>query len=184
MLIGIDIDGTLYDWTKAVNQAVVAQFGIPDPGPHTSWDYLKDLLGGDDRWAWIWSNEAAPYVFGAEGMLYDGCQRVVNDLCREHDVHFCTHRNPAKTGAVTARWLNGHFQGYRGLHVLDNGVSKSDVMDWDVFIDDKTETIAEFMENTVVDVLVPTRDWNAGYKHRNLKRFDRWADVPQILEAL
>jgi uncharacterized HAD superfamily protein len=182
LTIGIDIDGTLYNWTAAANQAVMAQFGCDDPGEHEHWDHLKAFLGGDERWHWIWSREAAPYVFGADAMEYPGCVSVVNDLCREHDIHFVTHRNPAKTGAITARWLDARFENYKGIHVLDNTVKKHEVLAFDIFIDDKAETIEEFCGTPFVLPVMPVRLWNAHVDDPIVERFNDWSEVPAIVE--
>ena len=181
MKIGIDIDGTIYPWTRAANEAVMQEFGIADPGPHTQWDHLKLLLP-DDQFRWIWSYEAANAVFGRLDLIEPHAARVINDLARRHEVHFVTHRNPHKTAVATAAWVSLHFEGYRGLHVLDNSVKKYTVLDFDVFVDDKPETVDEFVALTNTWTLMPQRDWNVHYQDADAV-FTDWQYVPDMLKG-
>jgi uncharacterized HAD superfamily protein len=184
LTIGIDIDGTVYPWTRAANEAVMGRFPeTEDPGEHQAWDYLKSVLGSDERWRWLWSPEAAERVFGRLDLIFEHAADTINALAKEHDVHFVTHRNPEKTGVATAMWIREHFSGYKGIHVLDNSVRKCDVLNWDVFVDDKVETIHEFCVETMVSpLLMPTRPWNDHYKSDFVSRFTDWREVPEILQ--
>jgi uncharacterized HAD superfamily protein len=178
MLIGCDIDGTVYPWSEAVNLALVEQFGIDDPGPHESWNYLRDRLD-KEQWYWIWSREGAEAVFGRTEMMYPGAERTINALAREHEVHFVTHRNPYRLTSVTGAYLAHHFRNYRGVHVLDNSTSKHTLAQWDVFIDDKAEIAEEFSETEAL-MLVPARPWNVGVHGI---RFEDWDEVPEAIAA-
>ena len=176
MLIGVDIDGCTYPFTTAVNEAVEAKFGITDLEEHTSWNYLKDRIT-PAQWGWVWTPDAAEAVFGRCDLIYRGAGEVVNELCRAHEVHFVTHRDPPSVAAITATWLQCHFAGYQGVHVLRNSVKKTTVMAWDVFIDDKNETIWEFTE-AGVPILAPARPWNEA---AGIERFESWQQVPGLL---
>jgi uncharacterized HAD superfamily protein len=179
--IGIDIDGTLYPWTTAANELAMDKFGIDDPGEHLHWDHLKGLLSSE-QFAWLWTYEAAPLLFGRHDLIYPGAQEVVNELCAEHDVHFVTHRNPEKTGAITAEWISRNFVGYKGLHILDNSISKLGVLDFDFFIDDKAEIIEEFCETPLVLPIMPDRPWNLTVTHPVARRFFGWREVLDIVK--
>lgn len=176
MRIGVDVDGTVYHWTRAVNEAVEEKFGVEGLAEHTSWDYLRNQLT-DDQWHWVWSKQAAKPVFARKGMAFPGSRKVVNSLCAEHEVHFVTHRNPRVLTGVTGQWLASRYFGYAGVHVLYHSVSKVGLLDWDLFIDDKPETITEF-EEAGVRILVPERLWNVGF---GIERFADWRDVPGMI---
>lgn len=174
--IGIDVDGTLYHWTKAVNKAVEEKFGVTGLTEHTHWNYLQDNLTAD-QWRWVWSKEAAGAVFGRRDMAFAGSRRAVNSLCNTHEVHFVTHRNPRVCTAITGEWLASRYFGYAGVHVLYHSVSKVGLRDWDLFIDDKPETITEF-ENAGIRILVPARPWNEGFG----EQFADWRTVPELIQ--
>lgn len=173
MRIGVDIDGTLYPWTLSVNEAVQEKFGVEGLTEHTHWNYLYDLVT-KEQWAWIWSEEAAEAVFGRPN-YYDGSVEAVRELIKEHEIHFVTHRNPTFVSEITARWIRHYFEGYAGLHVLDNKVSKTSLGNWDVFIDDKPDTIEEFLVRTDTLMFVPSRLWNQDVEGGI--RFDDWNEV-------
>lgn len=178
MRIGVDIDGTLYPWTLSANKAVEEKFGIEGLTEHTHWDYLYDQLT-PEQWKWVWSADAAEAVFGREES-YDGCIEAVNQLCDEYDVHFVTHRNPLLTSEVTARWIAERFHNYAGIHVISNKVSKTSLGTWDVFIDDKPDTIVEFLDKTNTIMLVPSRPWNEHVEGG--LRFTDWSAIVHTLK--
>lgn len=180
MRIGIDIDGTVYPWTTAAHELVMEKFEIEETGEHDHWDHLARLLTVEQH-AWLFSYEAAPFIYGRMDLIYPNAQSVVNELCADHDVHFVTHRSPEKTGAITAEWLARNFVGYKGVHVLDNSVKKYEVLGWDIFIDDKPEIAEEFLTDTMVEVFMPDQPWNREYSNRSLIRFTDWASVPAIV---
>jgi 5'(3')-deoxyribonucleotidase len=171
MRIGLDVDGCLYPWTKAVNQALLEKFGIKDLIDHPSWDYLHDTINSE-QWRWIWSEEAAPYVFLRLDLIYEGAANVVNSLCHNHEVHFVTHRNPRILTAITGAWLSEYFRNYCGVHVLDNSIAKTTIYNWDLFIDDKPQTISEFNEADI-RIEFPTRPWNSEL----LGGFNSWEEL-------
>lgn len=163
MRIGIDIDGVLYPWADAANAAVVAQFGVPDPGPHQHWEWLKEQVT-QEQWHWLWTDEGQAAAFGDLGLTYPGVVEAFLTFLKDprHRCHFVTHRDPRRSGARTAAYLARHFGAHpwAGTHVLQNGTPKWKLMDWDVFIDDKVETALDMLEHTRAQVFVPARPWN------------------------
>jgi hypothetical protein len=79
-----------------------------------------------------------------------------------HAVHFVTHRDPGNAGLHTAEYLARHFGGLRweGLHVVRSSVAKRTLARWDVFVDDKPETVWDFLGHTSAQVFAPARPWN------------------------
>jgi hypothetical protein len=97
-------------------------------------------------------------------------------------VHFVTHRHPTYVAEITARWIRHYFKNYSGLHVLSNKVSKTSLGHWDVFIDDKPDTIEEFLANTDTLMYVPSREWNKDVVGGI--RFDDWKEVLDGISAV
>lgn len=162
MRIGIDIDGVLYPWTDAANAALVERFGIEDPGPHLGWDWLKEQITGE-QWRWLWTPEGQEASFDRIHSTFpDVVEAFGAILASGHECHFVTHRDPVLTSGWTADFLAHHFRGYRwaGLHVLGNSYPKHSLMEWDVFIDDKPETVKDFLLYTRAQVFSPVRPWN------------------------
>lgn len=163
MKIGIDIDGVLFDWAGAANQAAMDKFGIPDPGPHVTWGHLKDTVTGK-QWAWLWSAEGSDVVFSQINSCYSDAVCAVNDiLAAGHKVHFVTHRDPRHTASHTAFFLRRHFgrRPWAGLHLVQRATAKRTLGRFDAFVDDKPETVYDFLWNTEAHVFAPVRPWNA-----------------------
>lgn len=163
MLIGVDIDGVLFPWDECARDALVAKFGIERPGESTSWFYLKETIAVE-HWAWLWSTEGQNDVFGRVGRVYPGAVAAINAILKpgDHDVHFVTHRDPRRTAVHTAAFLHLHFGGHpwAGVHVIQASVAKRTLARWDVFIDDKPDTVWDFLGNTNAKVFSPVRPWN------------------------
>ena len=156
----------------------MSRYGIDDPGEHTHWDHLEEFVT-KEQFSWLWKSKAAEMVFGRLDLIYPGAANVVNALCNEHEVHFVTHRNPYAVAGVTGRWLNYHFRNYTGVHVLNNRCKKWELGKWDVFIDDKVETVEGFVEHTRALVLMPDRPWNQETKvYRPDVVFKHWVYLP------
>jgi hypothetical protein len=108
----------------------------------------------------------------------------------ENRCHFVTHRDPRHTALYTARFLRLHFghHPWAGLHVVKSDVPKHGLMDWDVFVDDKPETVLAMLEYTRAQVFCPARPWNEdliGYDGRGwtgAPRLIRYDDPAQVAE--
>lgn len=161
--IGIDIDGVLFPWDECARDAVVEKFGGERLRPSTSWDFIKENLPAD-QWAWLWSAEGQDVVFGRPAMAYYDAVEAVNAILkRGHGVHFVTHRDPRRTAAHTSEFLERHFGGHpwNGVHIIQAGVAKRTLGPrWDVFVDDKPDTVFDFLANTEAMVFAPVRLWN------------------------
>jgi hypothetical protein len=183
MNIGIDIDGVLFPWADAANEAVMDKFGIPNPGPHAKWEHLRGKITSD-QWAWLWGAEGSDEVFGRVGLVYPGVVPAFNALIKnqEHRCHFVTHRDPRRTALHTAEFLTRHFGGHpwAGVHVLQNSIPKHSLMEWDVFIDDKPETVLEMLTHTQAVVFSPKRPWNTELADIRHPRFLHYSD-PQVV---
>ena len=162
MTIGCDIDGVLFPWEAIARDVLDIEFGtrIPEPSPY--WTYLKDVLPRA-QWDWLWSRDGQDKIFGRTWARYPDAVEAVNALLRAgHRVHFITHRDPRRTALHTAEFLDLHFGGHpwAGVHVVQNHVQKRRLADWDVFVDDKPETVFDFLAYTGAKVFAPVRPWN------------------------
>lgn len=162
MIVGFDIDGVLFPWDDCARDGLVERFGIERPAPSTYWSYLKDVLE-PEQWKWLWTHEGQDNVFGRVERVYPGAVDAINDILRlGHQVHFVTHRDPRRTSLHTAAFLTLHFGGHpwAGVHVVQNSVQKRRLMRWDVFVDDKPETVLDIINHTPARVFAPHRPWN------------------------
>lgn len=162
MVIGVDIDGVLFPWEDAVADALERKFGLEPLGVMTSWDDYRDRVK-PEAWDWLWTPEGSEAVLRQTWRTYPGAVEAVRALMEAgHSVHFATHRDPCMTSHWTADYLRRHFHGLRweGLHVTRNTVAKRKLARWDVFVDDKPETVWDFLDCTTAQVFAPVRSWN------------------------
>jgi hypothetical protein len=186
--IGVDIDGVLFPWADVVNEVVMERFGVPDPGPHVHWSHLRDVIT-PDQWAWVWGPEGLDAVFSRVERTYEGTVEAINAILgsTENKVHFVTHRDPRRTALQTSAFLTLHFGGHpwAGVHILEPSVRKSRLMRWDMFVDDKPETVFDFLENTSATVFAPQRPWNLMELNLGLSAgtgFVHYIDPQEIVE--
>ncbi len=161
MRIGVDIDGVLFPWDTVAREAIADRFGI-NLGPSDRWYAIKETAG-KPAWKWLWSREGQDHVFGQVSQCYpDAVEAVRALILGGHKVHFVTHRDPARTLGHTAAFLEAHFQGTRwaGVHSARK-TPKRTLGPWDVFVDDKPDTVRDFVANTGARVFAPRRTWNA-----------------------
>lgn len=167
MRIGIDIDGVLFPFDTVARQVLARQFPghrVPQQ-PSKAWSSLKGEVA-PELWRWLWSPRGQVTVFSQSKRRYPDAAQVVRELLTnsDHEVHFVTHRDPAITGTYTSRFLAKHFDGLRwaGLHMLGQQatMTKRHLARWDVFVDDKPETVFEFLTHTDTEVFAPRRPWN------------------------
>lgn len=160
MVIGVDIDGVLFPWEDAVASAIEDRFGL-QLGVMDSWNAYAER--DPEAWAWLWTPEGSEAVLRQTWRTYPGAIEAVRAIMEAgHAVHFVTHRDPCMTAHWTADYLRRHFHGLRweGLHVTRNTVAKRRLQTWDVFIDDKPETVWDFLDSTTTRVFTPVRPWN------------------------
>jgi len=187
MRVGIDIDGVIFPWTDAANRAVSRQFGINVTGDHEHWDWLKSQITRE-QWRWLWSEEGQKKVFDRPTYVYPGVQEAFGRILDAgHECHFVTHRDPTTCGMATTRLLAKQFAGHSwaGLHVLRDS-PKHALMKWDVFIDDKPDTVMDFLTLTRTKVFAPARAWNtelAAVKTRRLVRYEDPNEVADWIAA-
>lgn len=185
MRVGFDIDGVLYPWADAAAEAAMDHFGLPDPRPMSYWSAYRETMG-KTAWNWLWTAEGQNRTFEKAHLVHDGAITAVRSIGRMgHEVHFVTHRDPLRTAVHTAKFLRAHFSTFQwaGVHVVRNSVKKADLMEWDVFVDDKVETCLEMVEAGVGHVFAPARPWNeelADLGGRMGERFTRYTDFSQV----
>lgn len=188
MRVGIDIDGVLYPWDEAARDALQWKFRIERPGPSLYWTWLKDNITRD-QWDWLWTEEGQNEAFSQTYRAYPGAAAMVNAILKAgHEVHFVTHRDPRRTAIQTALFLSFHFHAHpwAGVHVVQNRTKKHSLQGWDVFIDDKPETVREMLAWTNAQVFTPARPWNVelgGAAHPRLIRYDDPSAVADWIEA-
>jgi len=194
ILIGLDVDGTLYRWGRAVRKAVRRRFGVT---------VSNDYWFGEEHvtpeiWEWVWSPVGVREVFGT-GESFPGAIQAAKDLCRIGRVRILT-AIPPEAQKVRKAWLDARRIPYDelvfvGLPPTTTGASGTDgkahaskseyLPHCDVYIDDSPNNCDELVQNTKARVILLDHSWN---RKRNLepksrsKRLVRAHDWGEVLE--
>jgi hypothetical protein len=118
-------------------------------------------------------------------LVYPGVVEAFNAILGSgHYCHFVTHRDPCRAGLATAMYLTRHFGAHQwqGLHVTKNGTPKHDLAPWDVFVDDKPQTVSELLLKTRAHVFAPVRAWNDELLPYVSERFTYYTDPREVAD--
>ena len=163
MKIGIDLDGVLYNWDAEARALLNERYGDVSPNTSTSWYGLRSEVT-KSAWNWLWSPEGQALAFGNLASVYEDMVDTAAALMEaDHEVHFVTHRDPRNAAVPTAQLLQHHFWRHRwaGLHLIRSTTQKCDLSRFDVFVDDRPETIYGFMDRRPgTKLFAPSRPWN------------------------
>lgn len=187
MVVGFDIDDVLYPWVPIVHRTVLRELNIdlPPLTRFSEWEIYPDA------WNWLWQEHVQLEIISHFHRVIKGMKGVVRHIAEAgHEVHFVTHRKqPEYSTLPTAKFLERHFGHFPwgGVHVLSPHMPKAELMDWDVFVDDKSETIRDVLHRTDAMCFAPARTWNVdleGYGDGRLVRYTdpwaiaKWVDFP------
>jgi hypothetical protein len=192
MRIGIDLDGVIFDFVTAFNQATMEILGIKLPEYDreyfpTRWDWAEQFLDEDQNnviWTYITSSDK----FWTNIPPFEWSKKALNILfgTPKHDIYFVTCRMsnnfsfPVKVQSEnglkklqvknpTVLPVNEYDDKYflvRGLHL-------------DVFVDDKTETLNLLQEDCAnTRVVCLSQPWNTDFHGEHIM------DLPLFLSSL
>lgn len=170
MLVVLDIDGVVADFSTCFNRWVESEHGYW-PAPCDRWDWYRDYPDGERLWHDFNQPDVLCRELGAADPYPDAADGIAV-LKDRHDLAFVTYRDPA-TEAVTKVWLERHGMG--GIPVVHTH-DKSTV-NAGLYVDDHPETVAGLRSRLRNGVLMD-RPWNQGW---DLPRVFGWGDV--LVEA-
>lgn len=200
--VGLDLDGVVYDWVSAANNALLEGQGIADLEPHTSWGHLDQQLV--DRYGkksaelllkWLWS-DGIYLMFSTANVPYAGAGDFMRELAAKYELVVITSR-PRNAAALTYGWLALHKVNAAEVHVLGHNAKKSEIC-CDAYIEDRDVNVQDLIYNTPSHVYCPRRDWNSvaftpddaevGFLYRHeenghITRYDAYEEVLRGLEG-
>lgn len=175
MLLGIDLDGVVVDFTSSVNDWFYQNFGL-EHLPPDSWDWFEGHgTAGSAAWKSLWTQ-------GMDDELFLKCKPVkgaVNGLVllldRGHQIIFVTHR-PPHTAGQTVRWLQRHGLPTNVCHLRNKGILRADF-----YVDDKPETVKQLLADGHRAVLFQ-QPWNTDDRH--LPSTPSWQHLLVMIDTL
>jgi uncharacterized HAD superfamily protein len=180
-LLGVDLDGCLYDFDSAA-RAVLRLHGCKvDAHVSTYWDSLKDEVG-PVAWRWMWENEHARRDIFRSGPPYQDGIKGVRQLEQIVDIAIITHR-PLDVADITLSWLGERKLHPRAVHHAA-GMDKSTVAECIAYVEDRGDNAVEIAAAMGGPVFVPRRAWNEGLEEvEGLRYFERWGEVTKWVRS-
>jgi uncharacterized HAD superfamily protein len=179
-VLGLDIDGVVYDFWTSARDVILRIFGLAIPTDWPEWDgpktYLR-ALGRADIWDWLWSREAALNGLYHLGNPYIGALDAVRRLSRKHDVVALTSR-PSFAAPQTLGWVSTALPTLSGVVVLGDRPKSS--VTCDIYIDDAPHHVRDLDIDTSARVLLVDRPWNTCVTDPSITRVPNdWSFVDQ-----
>ncbi|MEM9605862.1 MAG: hypothetical protein AAGA99_00460 [Actinomycetota bacterium] len=179
MRIGLDLDGTIVDFSKGVFDAYETWYGTEVPASKQQrWDSVWTETVGDMDTAWSWLREIPGFWVNLAPIK--GALGGVLELARAgHELEIITNR-PEWSRGQTQAWLVRHWpHSHHGtpLHFVKR---KSQVR-CDLYIDDSPEVLEELAEAGRTTMRF-TQPWNRDAEATC--RATGWKDVLRLVERM
>jgi len=172
MIVKIDVDGVLRNFTESVHNVFVQEKFVPPdmkmPNVRT-WGfhkYYKKYLDKEKFYYIVFDSGYSKGIFQTANM-YKGAFGFMTALrTLKYTIVISTHNNTSNS-ASTLIWLGNHNIRY-DYYVSSDGLDKNLILPDNVLIDDKFDNVRP------TDILF-TRPWNKRYEHPN--RCDNYNEV-------
>jgi len=190
--IGIDLDGTIFDFVTAFNQATMEILGIKLPAYDreyfpTRWSWAEQFLEEDQNNA-VWSHILQSRTFWSNVPTFEWTKATLNAVfnMNKHDVYFITCRTSHNTLSPVKIQSE---KALKKLHVKNPTVliaqehtDKSILINGlhlDVFVDDKTDTLNLLQEEcSTTRVVCLSQPWNTDFHGEQI------IDLPLFISSL
>jgi hypothetical protein len=191
-IIGLDLDGVVYDWDRTarymLRRRAEGRGEIPSKElsvPARNWTWIKDHTPKQD-YDWLWSEEGIRSGQYRYGNIVTGAIEGVQALSEIGDVIAITARPKAAVND-TLTWLATFFDKtpLAGLVIQSHGQKKSDVKPTpNVYIDDGTHNLKDVLENTNSFAVQFYQPWNSGWVPDTEALAQRWGVAVGWREAV
>jgi uncharacterized HAD superfamily protein len=188
MIIAVDIDGCLSNFTDSYTRLIHEETGIQLPKASDEWpttwyfdreafekagyDKIKARMIEGHIWDRIKKNETFWVKLQPLPLAQVTVTRL-NDLAREgHDIYYLTHRMGIKAKLQTERWLYNLGMNFPAVIMSGNKVPILKSIGAEIFIDDKPDTIIE-VAKSIRDEKLPIRLYR---KNAPYNQHPSWGD--------
>ena len=184
-IVGVDIDGCLYPFDVAARTLLALDgVDVPQGDVAEKWNHLASQVTAEE-WESIWAKHRREVMDSAPP--YPGSIKALHRMEQIARLVLLTHR-PRDVAHATMRWL-AKYGINPSMLIHASGESKASYvreMHMLAFIDDRSETVREVIEETDTVVWMPRRGWNEDVQTvgqtRSLRFFDDWSDVADWVE--
>jgi phosphoglycolate phosphatase-like HAD superfamily hydrolase len=186
LVLGLDVDSTIWDLSTPIAEAVLEVTGEQlDSEAITTWTHVLDAYG-EEATMEIYTRTLSPHR-ARERKLYPGATEVLRYLQNKGiGIHFITHNwDPEGMKPHLEPWLKNHFGPDIGLSVTtENKLDVLHTLNAFGMVDDRPETILRVAD---VGLWAATlvQPWNRELvaNHPNIHGFESWYEVPSLLSS-
>jgi hypothetical protein len=173
--IGLDMDGVLYSWDRAVRRMISEEFGLDVP-ESTAWSFIKDFAG-EKVWRWLWAHDGnVDRMFGT-GFAYPGAITGSQELYDLADEVVILTSGPPGCELAKEAWLLNRGIPFDDFVRFDHGVSKMSVP-CQVYIDDNPAVIEDLARYPRRTGILVDRPWNQEVEYgKNVVRAHGWSEI-------
>ncbi|AOY77474.1 5' nucleotidase, NT5C type [Clostridium formicaceticum] len=176
----IDIDGTIteaYDWIPRANDYFSRKIAPKDVKVYEIHEVLGVSRKAYDEFYTLYGE-----VLHEEAKIREGVKTIVNELYKQHKIHFVTAREE-KMKDVTNRWFIHHQISSHSLSLLGshNKVTKAQELACDIFIEDRYENAMQ-LSLAGFEVLLMDCHYNQGILPPKVTRVNNWYEISDIIE--
>lgn len=189
LVIGIDLDGVLYNFSKIVTKAFLEAGIINEQQavkPHLNWGFYKEAWGMDDRTFWdnfkILVKDGKIYWVGdVHGEPTDALVELATDF---GDIYLVTARNipgcAVEAKAATHYWLQENLGPVPWSGVLVN--SDKTCINADIFVDDSVSNLKKLHAAGTLAVCLD-RPWNQEWEGDRIWEISQLPDFIRKLKT-
>ncbi len=187
MIIGVDLDSTVYPFMKNYLAFIISEgrYDIPTGYQPTTWEFYKDL--GMTTEEFVDSLERGAKqgkIFKGDGfgdMPFAGFTNTARQWRSElgHSVHLITHRNVTGAVQTTMEWLDSYGISFDIHFDAIHFVHDKTLVDTDILFDDSPANREAHVRAGKRCVLY-TQPWNA---HVDGHRVDSWYEADKLIRS-
>lgn len=169
-LIGLDLDGVMYQWDSTarfmLRQRITAKGANPPTElffPSLNYNSIQDMVSPAD-WDWLWSGAIEDGLY-RYGHVEQGAMAGAKALSNLGDLVVITSRPKAAVND-TIHWLSTMFVQIplAGIVIQSNGQRKSEVHPTpNVYVEDMPHVADDILDHTGSTVVMPVQPWNEKY---------------------
>ncbi len=156
-VLGIDLDGTIYDWHSVVFDQLQRDYNIP----FTYYDFWKDAWR-KPQYIKLLENIVKDISLYGKAMVRPAIRKILTELDMYYDIVYITQR-PASAELTTRLWLKkSELPNYSNVYIVPNKTNAIRETDCAFYVEDRAEFAHQI--KLLTHVILLAQPWNMGLR--------------------